>query len=292
MQVKDEKANWLTGLSGELLRLQASMVRERDRVKNVLRDKDNIIAAQAAEIDALRRQNATLALRQTEMMSGGATAAVTSPVGAISQRVPTAVEDRSAATRLQRQEEDKCSPKPPVPSRAGVNKKLQISGGGGGQSPAVPPPPPPRGVSLRNNGSGDDNKNPAAHRHNAQNSNVGGISIIAAGGNGNGGNPDKYTCDKTESNIDSGRESDETFDNESVKSSDLSPSPPHSSSAASSFPAAFPAAAHAVSAFPPSYHSDPAAVKSNVSQASEFGHHKIVSTDKKTKVTFWTDTYL
>jgi hypothetical protein len=137
---------------------------------------------------------------------------------------------------------DKCG-KPPVPSRDGVNRKLHIG--------SAPPPPPPRGVSL-----------PDKMTQKRSSSDVKKMEFST------------FSCDtKNEEKFDSGRESDETFDNESIKSesTELATSPSFSSDSTDSSP-------------------ESSFVKNRnfVKDRKE----RVVSVENKTKVTFWTDTYL
>jgi len=219
-QLEDEKAAQLAVLSGDLLNLQGSMVRERGRVQTLLRDKDATIVSQQAEIDALRRQNAALEAQTAAIFNSVKSAELAGMPGELPGY---------------RREDDKSSPKPPIPSRAGVNKKLQLGG--------APPPPPPRGVSLKDKRSKNEQCDSESEK--------------------------KFSSDKIENNFDSGRESDETFDNESVKSesTDLSVSP---------------------SLFNPKSSQSPQSSHAKSRDLEE----KVVKMDKKTKVTFWTDTYL
>ena len=122
--------------------------------------------------------------------------------------------------------------KPPIPSREAVNRKLLIGGA---------PPPPPRGDSL------------IKDNFISQNVNVCDTNLSKS--------VDKLCVKGHEDKFDSGRESDETFDNESIKSesTDLSVSPQSSGSS---------------------------------TYRSSIVEETIVKIDNKTKVTFWTDTYL
>jgi hypothetical protein len=203
-----------------------------------------------------------------------------------------------------------------VPSRDKVNRKLHI--GGGGHLP--PPPPPPRGVSLPQAGNSrprDGGGGGAAlvktkyggAKEEADDSGLGwplngggrgeegqeSVTALLAVGNGRnsgdtmlsgGRNPHSVqidtsrnieenvsfatrNCDtqnvvavedkETDDKFDSGRESDETFDSESVKSE----SAPGDSKK-----------------------------RRPVDLASEGGTVRVVRPSDKTRVTFWTDTYL
>ncbi len=206
--------------------------------------------------------------------------------------------------------------KPPVPSRDKVNRKLHI--GGGGHLP--PPPPPPRGVSLPqsggsrprdggggggggaalvktkyggakeeaddsglgwplNGGRGEESDAALAVR-NGRNSGDNMLSggrkthsvIVQSVTSRNSEENVSYAtrnCDtqnvvavedkETDDKFDSGRESDETFDSESVKSE----SAPGDSKK-----------------------------RRPVDLASEGGTVRVVRPSDKTRVTFWTDTYL
>jgi hypothetical protein len=206
--------------------------------------------------------------------------------------------------------------KPPVPSRDKVNRKLHI--GGGGHLP--PPPPPPRGVSLpqagssrpRDGGGGGGGAvlgktKYGGTKEEADDSGLGwplnggrgeesDAALLAVRNGRNSGdtmlsggrNPQRVivqsdtsrnieenvayatrNCDtqnvvavedkETDDKFDSGRESDETFDSESVKSE----SAPGDSKK-----------------------------RRPVDLASEGGTVRVVRPSDKTRVTFWTDTYL
>ena len=139
--------------------------------------------------------------------------------------------------------------KPPVPSREAVNRKLLINGG-----TTAAPPPPPRGDSLI--------KPPSKFISQTT------VCDTTSSSNHLSKSMDKLYVKGHE--FDSGRESDETFDNESIKSesTDLSASPLQSTPTS------------------PYSGSDVLTYRSNIVEES------VVQLDNKTKVTFWTDTYL
>lgn len=180
MKVDTERRSQLEYLSRELLLLQANMQKEQKRLKNLTKEKDEIIQSQQAEIERLKRQNkrlynmATAKIKKSMSTEGNdtSTSEDSSPKSSFS-KVPKVelkprgqISDSGATGESHRQgtlnnpmcltpesssdfssmsiTPEPATPlsdsiisdldtsrsklvKPPVPSRAGVNKKLQIT---------------------------------------------------------------------------------------------------------------------------------------------------------------------
>ena len=235
-----EKENQLDTLSSDLLQLQGSILRERNRVLVIIQERDRVIDAQKKEIEMLKRQNKLLEGKGRSVQKMSETRSKPnndlSYLPRVNQDFPPYLQGTAESSSRSLEDLDKCA-KPPVPSRDGVNRKLHIGG--------APPPPPPRGVSLPEKVSqkrSNDTKN---------------VTFSS------------FSRDsKNEEKFDSGRESDETFDNESIKSTEMATSPSFSLDSSDSF-----------------------SPETIFSQKRNLMKESVVNMDNKTKVTFWTDTY-
>lgn len=229
---------------------------------SLLQDRDRTIDQQRKEIESLKRQNKVLEVKARRSADAGRakpniTISETDLAPKVMSRDLADLHPRGDLARFSLSSSrslealETCG-KPPVPSRDGVNRKLHIGG--------APPPPPPRGVSLKEKSGQNNGCDMAGTKDRYSSSHTIDINETKFDKSN-----DKF--DKHDDKFDSGRESDETFDNESIKSEP-----------------------NELSASPPSYTSTP-------SSASIFApprnfKEEMMSVDNKTKVTFWTDTYL
>lgn len=285
-KLEEEKQSQLLTLSGELLRLQGSLLREKQRVITMVLEKDRIIDNQRKDIEKLRQQNKLLEVKARQQQQQqhvidqpklnppfpGFPATSFPHLSSGLPRFPRGSDFSRSADDLDK------SAKPPVPSRDGVNRKLQIGGGGGGGGP--PPPPPPRGVSLKGHPSEvncDILKSVGCKLDKVDK------HIKLKDG--------YHHSDKHEDKFDSGRESDETFDSESVQSesTDLSASPQPESTDLSTSPNI---KSTNLSASPNLRSANLSTSPDRQANELKFMEEKVMKIDNKTKVTFWTDTYL
>ena len=230
------------------------------------------LVLQAKEIESLKQKLTELQLQtKPQRSSAHFPNQIKSPAHFSNQIKSAAHFSKALVTSRSVENLDTCTlAKPPVPSREAVNRKLMLN-----QPP--PPPPPPRVTSLK------DRLVNSSHPPSSSSCDTFKMADRVMTSR------DDVDDDRVEEKFDSGRESDETFDNESIKSEStdagLSASPLSSSTAKSPTTAA--AILNVSGALGDVILKSGA--KSDVMSKEESVMRKI---DNKTKVTYWTDTYL
>ena len=152
---------------------------------------------QAKEIEGLKQKLTELQLQtKPQRASAHFPSQIKSPAHFPNQIKSVAHFSKALVTSRSVENLDTCTlAKPPVPSRDAVNRKLMLN--------QPPPPPPPRVTSLKDRLSVNNSPpSPACDTFKVADHRV----------------TSREDDDGVEEKFDSGRESDETFDNESIKS--------------------------------------------------------------------------
>jgi len=272
-QLTQEKSDQLVLLSSSLLALQGSLMKERSRVVTLVAAKDALIDSQAKEIESLKQQLTELQLQtKPQRSSAHFPNQIKSPAHFPNQIKSPAHFSKALVTSRSVENLDTCTlAKPPVPSREAVNRKLMLN--------QPPPPPPPRVTSLKDRLV--NSSHPPSSSSSCDTFKMADRVMTSR----------DVDDDGVEEKFDSGRESDETFDNESIKSEStdagLSASP--LSSTAKSPTTTTAAILNVSGALLGGDVILKSGAKSDVMSKEESVMMKI---DNKTKVTYWTDTYL
>ena len=145
-QMRLEHDTTLAYVARQLAILQASMLKEQQKLEAMVNEKSRSLEAMAVENERLRRQNKKLVAKQfssdqdtTSSGDSSAKSSFSSKSSALETRPPPLPLEQASAVSPR-----PVGPKPPVPSRAGINKLLMQQT----TSPTQPPPPPVRSTSL------------------------------------------------------------------------------------------------------------------------------------------------
>ena len=217
-QMKMEHDATLAYIARELAFLQANMLKEQQRLEAVVSDKNQTVLELNAlrdENDRLRKLNKKLTKQQVNLLNRagqGTTDCTTSPSSEDSspkssfstkvevgkpRLVPVLVGGNALPVASP-------GPKPPVPSRAGINRLLQ-TGSSSASGPALAPPIPVRSTSLHNNShlervdSGRESDLTSDVEHSKPHSSSPPGS--AGGGSGGGIGQDEGFCSSHEDNV-------------------------------------------------------------------------------------------
>jgi len=141
-QMKMEHDTTLAYIARELAFLQANMLKEQHRLEAVVSDKNQTVDALRDENDRLRK----LTKKLTKQLGNDEDTSTTSPASSQDSSPKSSFSTKvEVKPRVVSAMPMTPGPKPPVPSRAGINRLLQT---GTSSNPAAAPPIPVRSTSL------------------------------------------------------------------------------------------------------------------------------------------------
>ena len=198
-QMKMEHDSTLAYIARELAFLQANMLKEQQRLEAVVSDKNQTVDALKDENDRLRKLTKKLTKQQNLDDTTSPSSEDGSPKSSFSTKVevkPRLVQAHSSVVSAIPMTP---GPKPPVPSRAGINRLLQT-----GTSNPTAPPIPVRSTSLNSShlervDSGRESDLTSDVEHVSQGKPL--SSEVSAPVGSNGGGQDEGFCSSHEDNV-------------------------------------------------------------------------------------------
>jgi len=198
-QMKMEHDSTLAYIARELAFLQANMLKEQQRLEAVVSDKNQTVDALRDENDRLRKLTKKLTKQQNLDDTTSPSSEDGSPKSSFSTKVevkPRLVQAHSSVVSAIPMTP---GPKPPVPSRAGINRLLQT-----GTSNPTAPPIPVRSTSLNSShlervDSGRESDLTSDVEHVSQGKPL--SSEVSAPVGSNGGGQDEGFCSSHEDNV-------------------------------------------------------------------------------------------